>query len=107
MRLWDVRTPNCQGIVHCGDSPVVAYDPEGLVFAIGTTHANEIKLYDARNPEKGPFLTAAGPRGSWAGWCRHHIYLLTVDILLVCHCVCSLFLCVSLRSMAPSGRLYI
>jgi COMPASS component SWD2 len=51
-RLWDTRSANCQGVIHCGDSQsLAAYDPKGMVFAIGL-HQGTINLYDARNHDK-------------------------------------------------------
>ena len=35
VRLWDLRTPNCSGIMQVQGKPVCAFDPEGLVFSVG------------------------------------------------------------------------
>lgn len=56
LRLWDLRSPNCQGILHSPGRPVAAYDPEGLIFATGV-NSESIKLYDLRSFDKGPFVT--------------------------------------------------
>jgi len=56
LRLWDLRSPNCQGMMHVGGRPVAAFDPEGLIFAAGI-NSNQIKLYDLRSFDKGPFST--------------------------------------------------
>lgn len=56
LRIWDLRSPNCQGIMHLTGRPVTAYDPEGLIFAVGI-NSESIKLYDLRSFDKGPFVT--------------------------------------------------
>ncbi|KAB0366257.1 hypothetical protein FD754_010413 [Muntiacus muntjak] len=33
--LWDLRSPNCQGLMHLQGKPVCPFDPEGLIFAEG------------------------------------------------------------------------
>lgn len=48
LRLWDLRSPNCQGQMHLGGRPVAAFDPEGLIFAAGI-NSEMIKLYDLRS----------------------------------------------------------
>lgn len=47
VRLWDLRTNNCNGVVHCRTTPCVAHDLQGLIFAAATDDG-EVKLYDAR-----------------------------------------------------------
>lgn len=56
LRLWDLRSQNCQGVMHLPGRPVAAYDPEGLIFAAGV-NSESIKLYDLRSFDKGPFVT--------------------------------------------------
>lgn len=51
LRLWDLRSPNCQGLMHLSGRPVAAYDPEGLIFAAGV-NSECIKLYDLRSFDK-------------------------------------------------------
>lgn len=53
IRLWDLRTDNCQGYVNVKGSPVVAFDPSGKVFTIALNKT--LRLFDSRNYEKGPF----------------------------------------------------
>ena len=36
--------------------PVASFDPEGLIFAVGV-QSEQIKLYDVRSFDKGPFST--------------------------------------------------
>ncbi|XP_074644146.1 WD repeat-containing protein 82-like [Tubulanus polymorphus] len=56
IRLWDLRSHNCQGLMHLTGRPVAAFDPEGLIFAAGI-NSEHVKLYDLRSFDKGPFAT--------------------------------------------------
>lgn len=56
IRLWDLRSPNCQGLMHLVGRPVANFDPEGLIFAVGI-NSESVKLYDLRSYDKGPFNT--------------------------------------------------
>ncbi|MEE6523027.1 hypothetical protein FKM82_021742 [Ascaphus truei] len=56
IRLWDLRSPNCQGLMHLQGKPVCSFDPEGLIFAAGI-NSEVVKLYDLRSFDKGPFAT--------------------------------------------------
>ncbi len=51
IRLWDLRSPNCQGLMHLNGRPVVSVDPEGLIFAAGVD-SRQLKLYDLRTFDK-------------------------------------------------------
>ena len=51
IRLWDLRSPNCQGLLHLNGRPVVSFDPEGLIFAAGID-SRQMKLYDLRTFDK-------------------------------------------------------
>ena len=69
LRLWDLRSPNCQGLMHLSSRPVAAFDPEGLVFAAGV-NSESVKLYDLRSFDKGPFASfrLMGEKGcEWTG----------------------------------------
>jgi len=67
VRLWDLRTNACSGVVQCRTTPSVAYDLQGLIFAAATDDG-EVKLYDARGYDKGPFTTfAIGTKDSATG----------------------------------------
>ena len=98
-RLWDARSANCQGVLHCGEGQSLAtYDPKGVVFAIGS-NPSTVSLYDARNHDKvrlsshkspphfsqGPFASIATDRTAWSGaspgvlfpsphWRRHQVF---------------------------------
>lgn len=67
--LWDCRTENALGRVKTDGTPVVSYDPKGLIFGVAYKAANSktlVKLYDARNYKDGPFLEfpLSNPSGS-------------------------------------------
>ncbi|CAM9769650.1 unnamed protein product [Chrysoparadoxa australica] len=62
VRLWDLSSPKCLAVLQFplnSGAPHVAFDPQGLVFAATASigAANIIKLYDARNYQRGPFDT--------------------------------------------------
>ncbi|XP_055345817.1 WD repeat-containing protein 82-like [Paramacrobiotus metropolitanus] len=67
VRLWDLRSSNSQGLLHVPGRPVVSYDPEGLVFAVGF-ESSEIKIYDVRTFDKGPFLSFPVSRMTEGEW---------------------------------------
>ncbi|KDQ53191.1 hypothetical protein JAAARDRAFT_39562 [Jaapia argillacea MUCL 33604] len=56
VRLWDLRTPTCRGLLNLPSSPIVAYDSTGVVFAIAVNNYQRILLYDQANFDKAPFL---------------------------------------------------
>lgn len=60
VRLWDLRSANCAGLMHVNGRPVASYDPEGLIFAAGID-AEYVKLYDLRSFDRGPFSTFRMP----------------------------------------------
>ncbi|XP_068171966.1 WD repeat-containing protein 82-like [Antennarius striatus] len=56
IRIWDLRSENCQGLTNPLGKPVCSFDPEGLIFAAGV-ESQAIKLYDLRAFDKGPFTS--------------------------------------------------
>eukprot|EP00249_Psilotum_nudum_P006786 c20058_g1_i1 orf=75-1067(+) len=56
VRLWDLRVNACQGLLRVRGRPAVAYDQQGLVFAVAM-EGGAIKLFDVRSYDKGPFDT--------------------------------------------------
>ncbi|KAF6157447.1 hypothetical protein GIB67_004385 [Kingdonia uniflora] len=56
VRIWDLRVNACQGILHIRGRPAVAYDQQGLVFAVAM-EGGAVKLFDSRSYDKGPFDT--------------------------------------------------
>ena len=67
LRLWDLRSPNCQGLMHLSGRPVAAFDPEGLIFAAGV-NSESLKLYDLRSFDKVSFCRRFVTRS--VSWCR-------------------------------------
>ncbi|ORZ34692.1 WD40-repeat-containing domain protein [Catenaria anguillulae PL171] len=66
VRVWDVRSDNCQGIINMvpGKRGVASVDPTGRVIAVvsqdkqpGPTSLPLIHLFDSRNFDHGPFET--------------------------------------------------
>ena len=57
IRLWDLRSANCQGLMHMPGRPVAAFDPEGLIFAAGI-NSEMVKLYDLRSFDKVSFYSS-------------------------------------------------
>jgi COMPASS component SWD2 len=55
IRLWDLRTNACQGVVRHTGRSAVQIDPTGAVFAVGAA-ANALHLFDCRHFDSGPFL---------------------------------------------------
>jgi COMPASS component SWD2 len=55
VRLWDLRTNACQGVVRLTGRSAVQVDPTGAVFAVGGA-ANALHLFDMRQFDSGPFL---------------------------------------------------
>ncbi|KAF9918350.1 member of Set1p complex, histone methyl transferase [Lobosporangium transversale] len=56
IRLWDLRSPNCQGALSVIGRPAIAFDPSGLVFAVAI--GSTLRLYDVKVFDQGPFETA-------------------------------------------------
>jgi len=56
IRLWDLKSPSCQGLLRKKVNPFVSFDPQGVIFAMATS-VNVVKLYDLRTFDKGPFAT--------------------------------------------------
>ncbi|PPR02598.1 hypothetical protein CVT24_002169 [Panaeolus cyanescens] len=57
VRVWDLRTPICRGILSVPAPPIIAHDSSGCVFAVGVNFYAKILLYDKSNYDKAPFLT--------------------------------------------------
>nr|ALJ75658.1 WDR82 [Schmidtea mediterranea] len=60
IRLWDLRTANCQALMQLPGKGLAAIDPEGLIFCVCIS-SDTCKLYDLRTFEQGPFLTFSLP----------------------------------------------
>ncbi|ESO99288.1 hypothetical protein LOTGIDRAFT_231033 [Lottia gigantea] len=67
IRLWDLRSQNCQGLMHLSGRPVASFDPEGLIFAAGI-NSETVKLYDLRSFDRGPFAAFKLPQDKECDW---------------------------------------
>jgi len=67
VRLWDLRSPTCAGLMNVQGKPVCAFDPEGLLFSVGV-QSEHVKLYDLRSFESGPFVTFKLPQEKQCEW---------------------------------------
>ncbi|KAK6456740.1 member of Set1p complex, histone methyl transferase [Scheffersomyces xylosifermentans] len=66
VKLWDLKSASPVGNLDVGQATIIAYDPQGLVFAIGKSpNPNDdkpgsigvVSFYDLKNFDKGPFLS--------------------------------------------------
>ncbi|GAB5371646.1 hypothetical protein AAMO2058_001597800 [Amorphochlora amoebiformis] len=64
VRFWDLRDAKATAIFETKDTPVLSYDPQGLIIAICTAR-NHLKLFDRRTLTKGPFSTFSVERNVW------------------------------------------
>ena len=55
-RQWDLRTPTCRGLLSLPVPPIIAYDSNGIVFAVAVNNYHRILLYDQANYDQAPFL---------------------------------------------------
>jgi len=67
LRMWDFRSPDSQNTIHLTGRPIAAYDPDGLIFAVGI-NSECIKLYDVRMCGNGPFTTFKLKREKECDW---------------------------------------
>ncbi|CAO3651455.1 unnamed protein product [Cunninghamella echinulata] len=56
VRIWDLRSSTCKGLINIAGRPIIGIDPSGLVFGVGTD-SRVIRLYDLSSFESGPFST--------------------------------------------------
>ncbi|CCD23684.1 WD-repeat containing protein SWD2 NDAI_0C00230 [Naumovozyma dairenensis CBS 421] len=56
VRLWDLRVSKAQALIPTVVPVCIAYDPSGLVFALGNPESFEIGLYNVKQLKNGPFL---------------------------------------------------
>lgn len=73
IRLWDLRSANCQGLLNMSFPPIAAFDPEGLIFAAGV-NSELIKMYDLRSFDKV------------SGWFEKIFYLLNIRVVTYMKC---------------------
>ncbi|PWW79582.1 WD40 repeat-like protein [Tuber magnatum] len=57
VRVWDLRSHNCAGLLNITAPSLAAFDPSGIIFAVAAQSTGAILLYDLRNYDKEPFTT--------------------------------------------------
>ncbi|KAF2264799.1 WD repeat-containing protein 82 [Lojkania enalia] len=57
VRIWNLQSPNYQGLLRLYGGYLAAYDPSATVIAIGSKKTHSILLYDIRLYDKPPFAT--------------------------------------------------
>ncbi|KAG4306372.1 hypothetical protein PORY_000360 [Pneumocystis oryctolagi] len=57
VRLWDLRSSICHGLLNISSPCLTAFDPAGVIFAVASYSLSSILLYDLRNYDKEPFST--------------------------------------------------
>ncbi|KAF1965648.1 WD repeat-containing protein-like protein [Bimuria novae-zelandiae CBS 107.79] len=57
VRLWDLQSPNFQGMLNLHGAYLACYDPSATVIAIASQLTHVVLLYDVRNYDKIPFAT--------------------------------------------------
>ncbi|EPY52937.1 Set1C complex subunit Swd2.1 [Schizosaccharomyces cryophilus OY26] len=55
IRLWDFRSPNCQGLLNVSSPVVAAFDATGLIFASVSERKYKISLYNIKTFDSRPF----------------------------------------------------
>ncbi|KAL2313686.1 Set1 complex component swd2 [Schizosaccharomyces pombe] len=55
IRLWDLRSPNCQGLLNVSSPVVAAFDATGLIFASVSERKYKISLYNIKSFDARPF----------------------------------------------------
>ncbi|WVQ85738.1 hypothetical protein IAT38_007905 [Cryptococcus sp. DSM 104549] len=59
VRLWDLRSPACKGLItNVGGSALAAMDNMGVVFAVACSDTQTIMLYGAKTMDARPFAHA-------------------------------------------------
>lgn len=57
LRIWDVRSANCQGLLNLPAPLLASIDPTGLIFGVVSHPLGAISLYDLRDFDKQPFIS--------------------------------------------------
>ncbi|KAF2762786.1 WD repeat protein [Pseudovirgaria hyperparasitica] len=57
VRLWNLKSSNCQGMLKLHGAYLAAYDPSATVIAIASPATSSVLLYDKNNYDKAPFAT--------------------------------------------------
>ncbi|PRT52402.1 Set1 complex component swd2 [Wickerhamiella sorbophila] len=66
VRIWDLRSQHCQGLLTVPTPCQVAFDATGLVFAVASQELRTVAFYDVRSFDKEPFVSfRAEVDGNW------------------------------------------
>jgi hypothetical protein len=110
--MWDLRSPDCVGLMQCPGRPVVAFDPEGLIFAVGL-QSEQIKLYDLRGFDKvryfhsvhvfqqfHSFPMPGSPRPRFRA--KLHLWMIVINLTAFCYiCFSAIFFLVLIFPFFP------
>lgn len=79
VKHWDLRTATCVGSLGVGQASVIAFDPQGILFAVGKdgkdfagagSGKGSVSFYDVSSFERGPFLTVSVAGISGEKWTK-------------------------------------
>lgn len=68
VRLWDLRSSTCQGLLRTIAPSFLAFDPTAVLFTVGSQISCDISLYDVRNFDKQPFSSFKLPEAQRRTW---------------------------------------
>jgi COMPASS component SWD2 len=57
VRLWDLRSPTCQGLLNIPAPSLIAFDATAMVFAVASQSVNNISLYNVKAYDRRPFAS--------------------------------------------------
>lgn len=57
VRIWDLRSAACQGLLNIPAPSLVAFDATAMVFAVAAQNLSIVSLYNVKMYDQGPFLS--------------------------------------------------
>lgn len=57
VRVWDLRSAACQGLLNIPAPSLIAFDATAMVFAVASQNLSIISLYNVKMYDQGPFLS--------------------------------------------------
>ncbi|ABN67693.2 member of Set1p complex, histone methyl transferase [Scheffersomyces stipitis CBS 6054] len=77
VKLWDFKSTNPVGNLDVGQKSVIAFDPQGIIFAVGKSPSasdpyamGNVGFYDIKNMDAGPFLSVDIPSNEGKVWSK-------------------------------------
>lgn len=70
VRLWDLRSSSCQGLLNIPAPALVAFDSTATVFAVASPQLQSVSLYSIKSYETRPFLTFQVEDSRQLTWCK-------------------------------------